>query len=102
MQVDAFQPGDLAQTTCAVTAASAFFAIPGNGECLELYNVGPNICFIETAQGASDAAATVANSYPVGVGQCKIIRRVSGDIGIMAIAAAAGTATLYVTAGNGV
>lgn len=100
MLIDPFQPGTLAQTTCSVTAASQYFAVPGNGYSLELYNSGTNIVFIETTT-ANGTAATVANSYPVGPGQCKGIMRHPGDTGITAIAAVAGPTVLYVTAGNG-
>jgi len=108
-----FIPGILAQTTCSVTNTSQFFSIPpttggtgqnaSGGECIELSNVGPAVVFIESCGGSNGiVAATVANSYPILSGQCKIIGMHPGDTGISAIGSAAGPTVFYVTRGNGV
>src|SRR5271154_3155783 len=108
-----FIPGILAQTTCSVTASSTFFPIPATtggtgpfasgGECIEVSNVGPATIFIESCGGPNGTvAATVANSYAILSGQCKIIGMHNGDTGISAIGSAAGPTTLFVTRGNGV
>jgi len=110
---NAFQPGQLAQTTCSVTASSQFFTIPAGtttggmanagGENIELSNVGPAVVFIETCGGSNGiVAATVANSYPILSGQCKVIAMRPGDTGISAIGSAAGPTVFYVTRGNGI
>lgn len=97
--VDPFQPANNATTVISATSTSGFTQCPGDGECVELYNAGPNIVFINTA--ALGVTATVTTSYPVAVGQCKTIKMHMGDTGINAVCAAAGTATLYVSRGNG-
>ena len=118
--VDAFLPANLGTLTLSVTAAAIGARIPtggvtgafgshSGGEYLEIQNVGPQIVFVETSPGASpggvdtpSVTATVANSYPVLVGQRKIIRRAQGDSFISVIGAAAGPSTVYVTPGNGI
>lgn len=101
MLIDPFQPGNQSQTTCSVTAASQFFLCGGNGYAVEVWNAGSNTVFIETTSAGTGNSATVANSYPVGPGQCKVIQMHPQDTGITAIASVAGPTTLFVTRGNG-
>jgi hypothetical protein len=98
MLIEPFQPAPGGSTTCAVTTSDAFFAIPGDGECLELNNLTTGVVYIES-DGITPA--TVANSYPIAQGQCKVIKRWrgAGTPGIRAIAAVAGN--LIVSVGNG-
>ena len=110
---NAFQPGILAQTTLSVTASSGFTLIPPTtggtgqwaqgGECLEITNVGPAVVFLEFCGGGNPiVTATVANSYAVLAGQCKIVSMHPGDNGVSAIGSAAGPTVVYVTRGNGI
>lgn len=96
---DPFQPANNATTTVSATAVTGFTACPGDGECVELNNAGPNTVFINTAPGP--IAVTAANGYPIFANQCKSIKMHSGDTGVNAICAATQTATLFVSRGNG-
>jgi hypothetical protein len=111
MMVDAFLPSNLASVTISVGAAATSTLLPvgtvpglnpwrSGGEFLEVNNAGAVDVFIETSDGS--VVATVAASYPVRAGQCKIIRRAQGDRFISAIGAAAGPTNLIVTVGNGI
>jgi len=100
MMIDPFQPAAAGSTTCSVGVADAFFAIPGNGECLELNNLGTATIFVET-DGVT--ISTVANSYPIQPGHCKIVKRLPnpGTPGIRAISTVAAQ-SLIVSVGNGI
>ena len=113
MMVDAFLPSLAASVTIAVGAASTTTTLPivaasavtsfrQGGEYLELNNTGTVDVFIETCSSSSVIPATVAASYPVRAGQCKIIRRAPGDNVITTIGAAAGPTNLIVSVGNGI
>lgn len=110
---NAFQPGILAQTTVSVGAASAFTVIPSTtggtgqfasgGESVEVWNSGTLAVFVEFCGGGNPTiAATVANSYPVGPGQVKVVAMHPGDSGVSCIGAGAGPTTVYFTRGNGI
>lgn len=109
----AFQPGILAQTTLSVTNSSAFTVIPPTtggtgqwaqgGEAVEITNAGTNTVFMEFCGGQNGiVAATVANSYAVAAGQCKVVSMHPGDTGVSAIASVAGPTVVFVTRGNGI
>ena len=98
---NAFQPATLGQVTISVAATSSFTAVPGNGDCLQIYNSGTTVLvFIESCGGSNGVtAATVAGSYCVPPGANVVIARHPGDTGISAIGSAAGPTNLYVSAG---
>jgi hypothetical protein len=113
MMVDAFLPTLAGSVTIAVGAASTTTTIPTGtvdqfnparlgGEFLELNNTGAVDVFVELCAAGQIVPATVAASYPVRVGQCKIVRRSPGNDRITTIGAAAGPTNLIVSVGNGV
>ena len=120
MMIDAFLPSNLATITLSVAAAVQHAALPVGtispinnwrvgGEYLEVQNTGGVNVFMETGPGGEvggvqtcNVVATVAASYPVLPGQCKVIRRAPGDTHMSIIGAAAGPTVVFVTAGNGV
>jgi hypothetical protein len=114
MMVDAFMPAIAGSVTISVGAVSSTTTIPSGtrsttfpakagGEMLELNNTSASVdVFVEVCNAAQIVAATVAASYPVRAGQCKIIKRAPGDDRITAIGAAAGPTNLIVSVGNGI
>jgi hypothetical protein len=89
--------------TMSCTSASSRTTIPstvtvGTTQQLELQNAGSAVIFVEV--GDSSVAAVVATSYPILVGQAKVIS-VNGSVTNIACIVSAGTHTLYVTQGAG-
>lgn len=93
--------------TLAVTATSGRVVVNLNGASqVELYNAGPNDCFVVFGDVTVVAVlpSGSSGSYPVGAGQAKIVT-LPGDplryTNMAAIAATAQTATLYCSPGVG-
>jgi hypothetical protein len=94
----AFSPA-AASVTLAATAASADVALPATrSPVLLLQNAGPNTCFVQLGVGVQTALTTTG--LPVLSGQVMAINP-GGATHVAGICAAAGTATLFVTAGTG-
>jgi hypothetical protein len=101
MMIDAFLPAPGKTVTISVGAAATETLLPTGGEFLEYNNSGTTTVFVETGK-APLTAATVAVSYPILAGHCKIVRRDQLSDRISTIGAVAGPVSLFVTAGTGV
>ena len=112
MMIDAFLPTLAGSVTIPVGVASSTTTIPigtpgqqnpqrSGGEYLELNNTGTAAIFIEICTPAQIIAATVAASYPILAGHCKIVRRAEACTIITAISGSAGQ-SLIVSVGNGI
>ena len=91
----AFTPYSTA--TLGVTSASIAGDIPKSARVLELQNEGTVTVFVAWAESA---AVATTSDYPVLPGQAKTIT-VGPGAGSVAAITASGTATLYVSAGEG-
>lgn len=91
----AFTPYSTA--TLPVTSTSGAATIPKNARVLELQNEGTVTVFVKWAESA---AVATTSDYPVLPGQAKTIT-VGPGAGSVAAITASGTATLYVSAGEG-
>lgn len=92
---DAFRP--VSTVTLTAGSVSSAATIPASCPTLEVQNEGTVTVFL--AWAVSGAVATTAG-YPIMPGQAKTITIESGHASVAAITAG-GTATLYVTAGEG-
>jgi hypothetical protein len=97
MNVQPFRP--LATNSVAAGTTSQAVALPVQGNVLEVQNAGNVAIFITL--GGSSVTSTAAAGYPVLPGQCKLISRDPNTETYLAAITAAGTAALYVTAGEG-
>jgi hypothetical protein len=101
MYMDPFQPAIAKTATVAAGVAAATTVLPTGGSCLEVQNPGSTTIFIELSDRNNvQTAATVAASYPILPGQCKIIGRPPGCSSISTISTIAAQ-SLFVTAGEG-
>ena len=83
--------------TFSVTSTSGAQTIPKNARVLELQNEGTVTVFVAWAESA---AVATTGDYPVLPGQAKTVTVGPGSGSVAAITAS-GTATLYVSAGEG-
>ena len=95
----AFVPNPAGTVTVATTTTSGTtrVAIVGSGRNLVITNAGTGVAFIEL--GASSVTALVATSMPVLSGEVLCLGR--GEVTHIAAITATGTATVYVTSGDG-
>lgn len=86
--------------TCTSSSAATALgvAVPANQSQLELQNAGTVDIYVEV--GTSGAVAAVATGYPVRPGHTKLIS-VNSTVTHVACIVTSGTATLYVSVGNG-
>lgn len=93
-----FKPG--ATATLPVTATSANVQVidspPGD---IRIYNAGPNTAFLNF--GVDNTVTATTGHYPVPAGVVEMIRYTNKTRFIAAIAAGSGTATVYLTGGEG-
>ena len=100
MRMDPFIPAVAKTVTITVSNTAATSALPTGGADLEYNNQGTSTVFVEVTGGGLVTTATVAASYPIPPGQCKIVGRPDGATQISTISAIAGQ-TFYVSAGVG-
>lgn len=96
----AFVPNSAATVTVAATTTSGStrVALVGGGPNLLVTNAGTATAFVEI--GSSTATAATTTGFPVLSGMCVSIGRPAGSTHAVAITAS-GTATVYVTTGDG-
>ena len=87
--------------TISVTTSNAFTTLNTGGDFnhYELNNNGTDVVFIEWTSG-SGLAATVAASYPILPGQCKIVPRLPSSATQIACISKSGTQELFITPGE--
>jgi len=98
MNVQGFSPVIGGTVTCAVTAASANFVmtVGVNAQEAIVQNIGPNPAFLR--YGASAQTATAAD-FPLLPNVVYLL--CTGPANNFALISPAGTATVYITAGEG-
>lgn len=98
MNVQGFSPVQAGTATIAATASSVNAAITVGIGCQEVIvqNAGPNIAFFRMGDAAQTAVAT---DFPLLVNAVYLLTK--GTASNFAAIAPAGTATVYVTAGEG-
>ena len=87
-----------ATATLTATTSSSSGAIPPRAETLEIQNAGDAVVFVRWGLGAQTA---VTSDYPVLPGQSKVVTCGTGN-DTVAVIAASGSNTVYVTGGEGV
>lgn len=92
-----FTPNVNATITIAVTSTNQNTTLLTYGDSVSVLNIGPNVAFINLANGGGTTAAV---GMPVNVNERVLLSRNTGDY-ISAICANTQTATLYVTTGYG-
>lgn len=90
------KPFATAALTATTTSSNA--AIPSNAQVLEIQNAGDAVVFVRWGIGTQTAVTT---DYPVLPGQSKVVTCEIGNNNV-AVIAASGTNTVYVTGGEGV
>lgn len=85
-------------TITAETTSSAQVIDPGPGRCrrLRIYNAGPNLAFVEVT--GSGGAVSSATGMPIPSGEITIVTATGSHL---AAVTTSGSATLYVTPGEG-
>jgi len=91
-----FTPSATTQSIAATTT-SASATVIANQPCVRVYNVGPSIAFVRFTAGASTALVT---DMPVAAGAIELFTK--GDADTVSAITASGTATIYLTVGEGV
>lgn len=94
--VYSFSPG--ATNSIAATTSSGRVQITGTGSTLEIQNSGTTTVFLKLGDSTVTAATT---DYPLLAGQAKLIARNPTDQTYLAAIMGTGTATIYVSAGDG-
>lgn len=94
----AFVPNSAGTATLSATATTGSAALVGNGPNLLVTNAGTATVFVEL--GVSGVTATVAAGLPILSGMCMALGRPPRATHIAGITAS-GTATVYVTTGDG-
>lgn len=95
--------------TVAATAVSSATAMPGGDRAgntemprtCRIYNAGTGLAFVKFGISTDAAAVTNDTSWPVPPGNTETFWVPAGATHLIAIVAAAGTATLYATPGQG-
>lgn len=87
-----------ATATLTATTTSSTGSIPRHAQTLEIQNAGDAVVFVRWGLGAQTAVTT---DYPVLPGQSKVVTCGTGN-DTVAVIAAGGTNTVYVTGGEGV
>lgn len=91
-----FQPDPGSTVTIAATTSSASQNVPLQSESMLIHNAGPNLAFVRWGKGAQTATAS---DMPVPVGSIQTFGKEGADT--VAAIAPAGTATIYVSPGEG-
>lgn len=92
-----FSPSPTTATLSATTASSNV-ALTGVGSSIRVYNAGSVAVFI--AWGSSATVAATTGGYPIAPGEIEIIS-LPGETRYVAGITASGTATVYLTPGEG-
>jgi hypothetical protein len=95
----AFKPQAASTVTISVTTSSVATALPVISAQYRMYNAGAVPVFFNF--GESGSTASVATATPIAPGAVEVFSPPSGSTHVAAIVAS-GSATLYVTAGEGV
>lgn len=100
MFTDCFAPNSAGTVTVAATATSGStrVALVGSGSNLLVQNAGTSVAFFEV--GTSSGTAAVATGLPIQPGMALTLRRDPQATHAIAITSS-GTATVYVTTGEG-
>ncbi|MES2323276.1 MAG: hypothetical protein V4633_13510 [Pseudomonadota bacterium] len=96
MTIKTFMPKGDATVTIAVTVASASGTIDSNSSAVRIHNAGTALAFIRFSTGASTAVTT---DMPIASGATETFTK--GTANTISAIAESGTATLYVTNGEG-
>lgn len=81
---------------CSATTSSASASMQAGLNCVRLHNAGPNLAFVRMGVSGQTAVAT---DMPLPVGNTEVFCKGLADT--LAAICAAGSATVYVTSGEG-
>ena len=99
MEIFTMQGATVTRTVTTTTASVALTTRPEGGGSVRVFNLGPNKAFIEF--GTSTIEATVAASMPIPSGGVEVFELGPKITHVAAISAAAESATIYCTNGQG-